>query len=96
MGVFAKFSTLQDYGVDKVFFLENNNVDASQRNVIFLARGEKAVAPIAIAGTLVEDLAWKALIFCCYIPYLSRRKRSGLSSYPGSRTQSNPCDGIIK
>ena len=56
VGLFAKFSTLQEYGVDKVFFLENNNVDASQRNVIFLARGEKAQAPIAIAGMLAEGI----------------------------------------
>ncbi len=53
IGVFVKFSTLQDHGVDKVFFLENDNVDASQKNVIFLARGEKANQPIAIAGMYV-------------------------------------------
>ncbi|RFU32473.1 hypothetical protein B7463_g3896, partial [Scytalidium lignicola] len=40
IGIFVKFSTLQDYGVDKVFFLENNNADTSQRNVVFIARGE--------------------------------------------------------
>ncbi|KAL9629084.1 MAG: hypothetical protein Q9164_007029 [Protoblastenia rupestris] len=49
IGLFVKFSTLQEHGVDKVFFLENDNVDASQKNVIFLARGEKATQPIAIA-----------------------------------------------
>ncbi|KAF2099431.1 Sec1-like protein [Rhizodiscina lignyota] len=38
----VKFSTLQEYGVDRVFFLENDNVDFSQRNVVFLVRGEKA------------------------------------------------------
>ncbi len=53
IGIFVKFSTLQDHGVDKVFFLENDNVDASQKNVIFLARGEKANQPIAIAGMYV-------------------------------------------
>ncbi|GAB7331354.1 hypothetical protein MBLNU13_g02786t1 [Cladosporium sp. NU13] len=42
IGLFVKFSTLQEYGVDKVFFLENHNVDASQRNVVFLVRGENA------------------------------------------------------
>ena len=51
IGIFVKFSTLQEYGVDKVFFLENENVDTSQRNIIFLARGEKATQPMAIAGT---------------------------------------------
>ena len=50
LGVYVKFSTLQEYGVDRVFFLENNNVDTSQRNVVFLARGEKAVVVSAIAG----------------------------------------------
>lgn len=53
IGVFVKFSTLQEYGVDKVFFLENDNVDTSQRNIIFLARGEKAAQPMAIVGTCV-------------------------------------------
>ncbi|KAG9759968.1 Sec1-like protein, partial [Aureobasidium melanogenum] len=37
----VKFSTLQEYGVDKVFYVENRNVDESQRNIVFLARGEK-------------------------------------------------------
>ena len=55
VGVFVKFSTLQEYGVDKVFFLENDNVDASQRNVIFLARGDKAMQTIAIAGMFGRD-----------------------------------------
>ncbi|KAL9578574.1 MAG: hypothetical protein Q9203_007045, partial [Teloschistes exilis] len=49
IGLFVKFSTLQDYGVDKVFFLENDNVDTSQKNVVFLAGGEKASQCIAIA-----------------------------------------------
>lgn len=53
VGLFVKFSTLQDYGVDKVFFLENDNLDASQKNVIFLASGEKASQCIAIAGMYV-------------------------------------------
>ncbi|RKF72839.1 Vacuolar protein sorting-associated protein 33A [Golovinomyces cichoracearum] len=40
IGSFVKFSDLQDYGVDKIFFLENDNADSSQRNVVFIARGE--------------------------------------------------------
>ncbi|CAK7275298.1 Vacuolar protein-sorting-associated protein 33 [Sporothrix epigloea] len=40
IGTIAKVSTLQDYGVDKFFFLENGNTDTSQRNVVFIARGE--------------------------------------------------------
>ncbi|KAG8527012.1 uncharacterized protein KY384_008441 [Bacidia gigantensis] len=49
IGVFVRFSTLQDHGVDKLFLLENKNVDTSQKNVIFLASGEKAANVIAIA-----------------------------------------------
>jgi vacuolar protein sorting-associated protein 33A len=50
LGLFVKFSTLQEYGVDRVFFLENDNVDSSQKNVFFLARGEKAKVVSAVAG----------------------------------------------
>lgn len=50
IGLFIKFSTLQEYGVDKVFFLENGNVDSLQKNIIFLARGEEASQAIAVAG----------------------------------------------
>lgn len=66
IGLFVKFSTLQDHGVDKVFFLENDNVDASQKNVIFLARGEKANQPIAIAGmyVLVSTYTYLCSFFC--------------------------------
>jgi len=50
LGLYVKFSTLQEYGVDRVFFLENDNVDTSQRNIVFLARGEKAHTTLALAG----------------------------------------------
>ncbi|CZS94581.1 probable vacuolar sorting protein [Rhynchosporium agropyri] len=49
IGIFVKFSTLQDYGVDKIFFLENGNADVSQRNVVFIARGESAKHAQSIA-----------------------------------------------
>ncbi len=49
-----KFSTLQDYGVDKVFFLENGNADVSQRNVVFIARGESAKNAQSIAGRFMN------------------------------------------
>ncbi|KAL8990614.1 MAG: hypothetical protein Q9177_000764 [Variospora cf. flavescens] len=52
VGIFVKFSTLQDYGVDRVFFLENDNLDASQKNVVFLASGEKASQCLTIAGQI--------------------------------------------
>ena len=50
LGIFVKFSTLQEYGVDKVFFLENGNADTSQKNIVFLARGESAKHVQSIAG----------------------------------------------
>ena len=57
IGIFVKFSTLQDYGVDKVFFLENGNADVSQRNVVFIARGESARHAQAIAGMFVTRVS---------------------------------------
>lgn len=50
VGLFVKFSVLQEYGVDRVFLLENANIDSSQRNVIFLVRGEKAHHIRTVAG----------------------------------------------
>jgi len=50
IGLFLKFSTLQEYGVDKLFVVENRNVEPSQRNIVFLARGEKPSQVQAIAG----------------------------------------------
>ncbi|KAL6711884.1 Vacuolar protein-sorting-associated protein 33 [Coniothyrium glycines] len=52
LNLLVKFSTLQEYGVDKPFFLENNNVDSSQRNVVFLVRGEKARTIMAVADQI--------------------------------------------
>lgn len=46
----VKFSTLQEYGVDRIFFLENDNVDASQQNIIFIATGEKGRRAHSITG----------------------------------------------
>jgi len=45
----VKFSTLQEYGVEKLFVLENRNVETTQRNVVFLARGEKPKQVQAVA-----------------------------------------------
>ncbi|TKA76321.1 hypothetical protein B0A55_04205 [Friedmanniomyces simplex] len=52
IGLFVKFSTLQEYGVDKLFFLENHNVDSSQRNIVFLVQGENA----KIVRTVAEQI----------------------------------------
>ena len=51
----VKYSTLQEYGVDQVFFLENANVDTSQRNVVFLVRGEKPRQVQAVAGRCLRS-----------------------------------------
>ena len=66
VGILVKFSTLQEHGVDKVFILENDNVDSSQKTVIFLARGEKATAAIAIAG--------KHPTFLLFAQFLARKE----------------------
>jgi hypothetical protein len=50
IGLFVRFSTLQEYGVDKVFVLENGNTDSSQRNIVYLIQGEKAAHVQATAG----------------------------------------------
>ncbi|KAK2813186.1 hypothetical protein FQN50_000864 [Emmonsiellopsis sp. PD_5] len=41
IGLFVKFSVLQEYGVDRVFLLENTNTDSSQKNIVFLVHAEK-------------------------------------------------------
>jgi vacuolar protein sorting-associated protein 33A len=50
LGLFVGFGTLKDYGVDKVFELENDNTDSSQRNIVYLVHGEKAGPVQAVAG----------------------------------------------
>ncbi|KAL1963117.1 hypothetical protein VTN77DRAFT_8660 [Rasamsonia byssochlamydoides] len=52
VGLFVKFSVLQEYGVDRVFLLENANVDSSQRNVVFLVHAEK----VHQVGTVAEQV----------------------------------------
>ncbi|KAI9894662.1 MAG: hypothetical protein M1814_002018 [Vezdaea aestivalis] len=54
INIFVKFSTLQEYGVDKIFWLETGNVDTSQRHVVFLARGENSQTPMAIADQIKQ------------------------------------------
>ena len=51
LGLVLNYSTLQQYGVDKVFFLERKNVDGSLKNVVFLSRGESAERAVGIAGS---------------------------------------------
>ncbi|KAJ9157346.1 Vacuolar protein sorting-associated protein 33A [Pleurostoma richardsiae] len=52
IGTIVKVSTLQDYGVDKFYFLESNNVGTNQRNVVFIARGECGRHAQAIADQM--------------------------------------------
>ena len=65
LNLLVKFSTLQEYGVDKPFFLENDNVDASQRNVVFLVRGEKAKTIMKVAGTYITPIPGFDRMVCC-------------------------------
>lgn len=55
-GLFVKFSVLQEYGVDRVFLLQNANVDSSQRNVVFLVRAEKIPQVRMVAGMSVFSI----------------------------------------
>lgn len=50
LGLIVKFSTLQEYGVDRVFFLENKNVDSLQKNIVFIVHGENATQIQLTAG----------------------------------------------
>nr|5BUZ_A Chain A, SM (Sec1/Munc18-like) protein [Thermochaetoides thermophila DSM 1495]5BUZ_D Chain D, SM (Sec1/Munc18-like) protein [Thermochaetoides thermophila DSM 1495]5BV0_A Chain A, SM (Sec1/Munc18-like) protein [Thermochaetoides thermophila DSM 1495]5BV1_A Chain A, VPS33 [Thermochaetoides thermophila DSM 1495]5BV1_C Chain C, VPS33 [Thermochaetoides thermophila DSM 1495] len=52
LGVIVKASTLRDYGVDNFFFLENKNTGTSQRNIVFIARGESVRNAHAIAAQI--------------------------------------------
>ncbi|EGZ77292.1 Sec1-like protein [Neurospora tetrasperma FGSC 2509] len=52
LNAFVGASTLRDYGADNFFFLENNNTDSCQRNVVFIARGELAHHAHAIADQI--------------------------------------------
>ncbi len=54
IGTIVKVATLKEYGVDKFFILENNNVDTSQHNVVFVARGEVG----RHAETIASMTAW--------------------------------------
>ncbi|KIX01755.1 uncharacterized protein Z518_09482 [Rhinocladiella mackenziei CBS 650.93] len=49
LSLFVQFPTLKEYGVDKVFELENGNTDSSQRNIVYLVHGEKPSLVQAVA-----------------------------------------------
>lgn len=75
IGLFVKFSTLQEYGVDKLFLLENDNVDSSQRNVVFIVRGEKAKQIMTVAGRSVLEIRnpLNPSLFVCAVHEISQR-----------------------
>ncbi|KAJ9615674.1 Vacuolar protein-sorting-associated protein 33 [Cladophialophora chaetospira] len=71
LSLFIQFPTLKEYGVDKVFELENGNTDSSQRNIIYLVHGENANLVQAVAeqikkiqknGSVEHDIS------VCWIP----------------------------
>ncbi|PNS20884.1 hypothetical protein CAC42_2815 [Sphaceloma murrayae] len=54
IGLFTKFSTLQEYGVEKLFVLENRNVETSQKNIVFVSRAEKPKEVQAVAEAIKQ------------------------------------------
>lgn len=50
VGLFVGFSTLKEYGVEKVFVLENGNTDSSQRNIVYVVDGEDPSTVQTVAG----------------------------------------------
>ncbi|KAL1841128.1 hypothetical protein VTJ49DRAFT_7406 [Mycothermus thermophilus] len=54
LGIVVKASTLRDYGVENFFFLENKNTDTSQRNVVFVARGDAVGNAQLIADQIIR------------------------------------------
>ena len=54
IGLIVKVPTFRDYGVEKFFLLENKNVNTSQRNVVFIARGECGRNAQTIAGGVFD------------------------------------------
>ena len=52
INLLVRFSTLQSYGVERIFWLDDDNVDSSQRSVVFLASGEKPANAQLVARKL--------------------------------------------
>ncbi|OAG39377.1 hypothetical protein AYO21_06393 [Fonsecaea monophora] len=71
LSLFIQFPTLKEYGVDKVFELENGNTDSSQRNVVYLVHGEKASLVQAVAEQikkLQRNGSVEHEISVCWVP----------------------------
>jgi len=65
VGLFVKFSELQEYGVDRVFLLENANLDSSQRNVVFLVHAERVNQVATVASEY--SFTTTTFFFCLFI-----------------------------
>ena len=52
--------------MDKLFLLENDNVDSSQKNVVFLGRGDKASTVMVVAGMYVAGHFYTMLNLCLF------------------------------
>lgn len=63
-GIFVGVSTLKEYGVDKIFVLENDNTDSTQRNVIYVINGEEASLVQAVAGTWTSEIPQIPVYHC--------------------------------
>ncbi|OAP63522.1 hypothetical protein AYL99_02749 [Fonsecaea erecta] len=71
LSLFIQFPTLKEYGVDKVFELENGNTDSSQRNVVYLVHGERASLVQAVADQikkLQRNGSVEHEISVCWVP----------------------------
>lgn len=74
VGLFVKFSLLQEYGVDRVFLLENANVDSSQRNVVFLVHAEKTRQVRTVAG-MSFSAYHRLVVFFCLLVFMNGKRR---------------------
>ncbi|KIW92043.1 uncharacterized protein Z519_07025 [Cladophialophora bantiana CBS 173.52] len=71
LSLFVQFPILKEYGVDKVFELENGNTDSSQRNVVYLVHGEKASLVQSVADQikkLQRNGSVEHEISVCWVP----------------------------
>lgn len=70
VGLFVKFSVLQEYGVDRVFLLENGNTDSSQKNIVFLVHAEKPAQVQSTAGMINLRHTHLSFYISSYLPLL--------------------------
>jgi hypothetical protein len=85
VGLFVKFSELQEYGVDRVFLLENANLDSSQRNVVFLVHAERVNQVATVASEYSLLLFFLSFFFSVSMQWDFSRLR-GLSPTPRNQS----------